>query len=136
MMNGEIGIDSVPGAGSTFWFEASFERSADGRTTDSARAADSHEPGQRLSGLRCLVVDDSRMNREVLERMLTREGARAVLVGDGQQALQYLSAQNETFDAVLMDVQMPVMGGLTATRAIRQELGLRICRSSCSPLGC
>ncbi len=125
MMQGEIGIDSAPGVGSTFWFEAFFEHSAGRRATDKAPAAASLEPGMRLPGLRCLVVDDSRMNREVVQRMLTREGASAVLAGDGQQALQYLSAQNEPFDAVLMDVQMPVMDGLAATRTIRQELDLK-----------
>ena len=72
-MQGEIGVDSAPGVGSTFWFEALFERSAEGRATDVAPAAASLERGRRLSGLQCLVVDDSRMNREVVQRMLTQK---------------------------------------------------------------
>ena len=63
-------------------------------------------------------------NLEVLERMLGLEGARAIRAGDGREALARLRTQAEAFDAVLMDVQMPVLDGLSATRAIRGELGL------------
>ncbi|WP_242518730.1 MULTISPECIES: response regulator [Thiorhodovibrio] len=64
------------------------------------------------------------MNREVVERALRREGACATLVTDGQQALDWLRAHPQDVDAVLMDVQMPALDGLTATRKLRRELGL------------
>jgi signal transduction histidine kinase/CheY-like chemotaxis protein/HPt (histidine-containing phosphotransfer) domain-containing protein len=78
--------------------------------------------GPRLGGVELLVVDDSLLNQEVAQRVLEREGARVTLANDGQEALDCLRRQ--PFDCVLMDVQMPVMDGLTATRAIRQELRL------------
>lgn len=71
-----------------------------------------------------LVVDDSAMNRDLMERALTLEGAATTLAADGQQAVQLLKTRPKAFDGVLMDVQMPVMDGLTAIRLIRGELGL------------
>ena len=64
------------------------------------------------------------MNRDLMERVLTLEGAATTLAADGQQAVQLLITRPEAFDAVLMDVQMPVMDGLTAIRLIRKEPGL------------
>ncbi len=73
----------------------------------------------RLSGLRLLVVDDSDINREVSSRIFAGEGAQVMLANDGRQALDWLYEHVNEVDLVLMDVQMPIMDGYEATRAIR-----------------
>ena len=122
LMGGEIQVESTEGQGSTFSFELTFAPAA-----LEAPAAPVSEPPAcpRLSGLRILAVDDSALNRDLVERLLTLEGARVSLAADGQQAVQRLQTPRPDIDAVLMDVQMPVMDGRTATRVIRGDLGLR-----------
>lgn len=79
---------------------------------------------RRLAGLRLLVAEDNTLNQEVVEQVLTRAGATVVLVANGVAAVAALRLDAEHFDAVLMDIQMPLMDGYTATRIIREELGL------------
>jgi len=74
---------------------------------------------QRLVGLRILVVDDSDINREVAQRIFAGEGAHVILANDGRQAVEWLQTLPNEVDIVLMDVQMPVMDGCEALRAIR-----------------
>ncbi|WP_216819749.1 PAS domain S-box protein [Zoogloea sp. LCSB751] len=125
LMGGEIGADSQPGTGSCFWFELPLQRASEAEMAALAVAAAPPEPsGPRLVGAHLLVVDDSGMNRDLVERALRLEGASSTLAADGLQAIQILQTRPERFDAVLMDVQMPVMDGLTAMRLIRGELGL------------
>ena len=123
-MGGEIGASSLPGQGSTFWFEAVFDLSLVKAQAAPLGSARTPTGAKRLSGLRCLLVDDNQINREVVERLLHKEGAQVVVAENGQEALDLLRNAKEAFDVVLMDVQMPVMNGLTAIRAIRGELDL------------
>ncbi len=82
-------------------------------------------PSQRLLGLRLLLVEDNAINQQVASELLSAEGAAVTIAANGLLAVQRLREQPEDFDAVLMDMQMPEMDGLSATRVVRQELGLR-----------
>ena len=125
LMGGTIQVESAEGQGSAFGFELTFARAAAlGKEVPTAPVSEL-PAGPRLSGQRILVVDDSPMNRDLVERLLILEGARVTLAADGQQAVQLLQTPTPAHDAVLMDVQMPVMDGRAATRVIRDRLGLR-----------
>jgi two-component system sensor histidine kinase/response regulator len=101
--------------------KASASLAAQGQNPTAPRAA---VKPKRLQGLRLLVVEDNKINQMVAKGLLTQEGARVTLADNGSLGLAAVAAEQPPFDVVLMDVQMPVMDGYAATRAIRQELGL------------
>ncbi len=113
LMGGALDCDSTPGEGSVFWFEIPLPRVEDATMAGAAEPA--AEAGE--APLRILLADDHPANRKVVEIMLSATAMELVSVEDGRQALEAFGKGG--FDLVLMDMQMPVMDGLTATAAIR-----------------
>jgi len=111
LMGGEIGMDSREGEGSTFWFTVRMT------ALTGLPEAPATEAREALARLRVLVVEDNPLNQKITLRMLQKLGCETALAENGREAVT--AVESSRYDLILMDVQMPVMDGVDATRLIR-----------------
>ena len=117
LMGGEIRVESEPGKGACFQFTVQLKEGNASEMIQQSINID--EAVARLRGANILLVEDNELNRELAVELLVDIGIRVTLACNGQEALDLL--QEKHFDGVLMDIQMPVMDGYTATRSIREQ---------------
>jgi two-component system sensor histidine kinase/response regulator len=124
MMQGDVGVHSELGIGSTFWITVWLEQASE--TVSPAEpmsplAECESKLRRQHAGQRVLLVEDNPINQEVGGELLDRVGLAVETAADGRRAVELASTRS--YDLILMDMQMPVMDGLAATRAIRRRLG-------------
>ncbi|MBI5474625.1 MAG: response regulator [Ignavibacteriae bacterium] len=119
MMNGTIGVESMAGEGSTFWFTAVLEKPSEEHLARLHAAV--VEKGNTIQALpddlRILLVEDNLVNQKVAVRMLQKMGCTPAIANNGREALQFVTKKQ--YDIILMDCMMPEMDGFEATQAIR-----------------
>jgi PAS domain S-box-containing protein len=120
LMGGAVGVESEVDRGSTFWFELALARAGAPAAAAPGATADA---GAGLQGARVLLVEDNPVNMLIAETLLANWGVEVVQATDGRQAVDAVEREPGRFDAVLMDVHMPVMSGHEATVELRKRYG-------------
>ena len=118
MMNGDVGVQSQEGVGSTFWFTVQLPLAPVGMSMPSDDVPAAAIP-RLAQAIHVLLVEDNVSMRDVLQQLLELAGARVDTAENGEVAVQRVKATR--YDLVLMDMQMPVLGGLDATQMIRED---------------
>jgi len=119
-MDGSFTVESHPGDGSSFAFTAKFMK-------EGTLPQEHHKPVKTSSEavsnhVSVLLVDDNIINQKIMARLLEAEGFQITLASNGREAIDMI--ENQTFDIVLMDMQMPELSGIDTTKILREEMGM------------
>jgi len=122
-MNGTIGVDSIPGEGSRFWFTIRLKYNPSAKNISTTKAyvstlTEKQAARPNFEGTRVLLAEDNTINKEVIARMLEKSGCRVTTVDNGIKAIATI--KNQSFDVILMDCQMPEMDGFEASEHIKK----------------
>lgn len=116
MDDGKIGVESIPGQGSMFWFEVRLSISKPPKKPKKSKEKSPSSEHFSLKGIRVLLAENNLFNQQVATEILENEGITVCIANNGSEAIDLL--EKEPFDCVLMDLQMPVMDGFEAARNI------------------
>lgn len=119
IMGGEISVESIKGKGSTFSLTIEVEKHYNSENPKEIEKNDNYENNTASVLRKILIVEDNISNQEVLSRMCSRMNYNVKIADDGKKALEILNTEN--YDVILMDIQMPIMDGVEATRIIREN---------------